>query len=134
MFSLLPTLQNEVKPPVTAYEPEELPSDRKTLNNKPVNSVLQNETKPDVEVPLPPQEICTAAPKSTNHNHSNSNGDEQVEQDPMETKGLEELIKFINGTEDNSVGGKQHSAKAAKRARQKQRKVKRWILVLRSWD
>ena len=137
MFSLLPTLQNEGKPPpmITSPVPDELPIARKTLNtkpvnslnNKPVNSVLQNEIKSE-EPPPPPLEICAAAPpptKSTNHNHSNSNGEEPVEEDPMEQKGLEELIKFINGTDDNNVGGKQqHSAKAAKRARQKQRKVK----------
>lgn len=42
-------------------------------------------------------------------------------EDPLETKGLEELIKFINGTEEDDK--KPLSAKAAKRARQKQRKV-----------
>lgn len=44
-------------------------------------------------------------------------------EDPLETKGLEELIKFINGTEEDDK--KPLSAKAAKRARQKQRKVNR---------
>ena len=42
-------------------------------------------------------------------------------EDPLETKGLDELIKFINGTEEDDK--KPLSAKAAKRARQKQRKV-----------
>lgn len=49
--------------------------------------------------------------------------------DPLEIKGLEELLKFINGNEADGVhtGGKtesqQMSSKAAKRARQKQRKA-----------
>ncbi|XP_045190790.2 protein FAM193A-like isoform X3 [Mercenaria mercenaria] len=42
-------------------------------------------------------------------------------EDPLETKGLDELIKFINGTEEEDK--KPLSAKAAKRARQKQRKA-----------
>lgn len=44
-----------------------------------------------------------------------------LSQDPLETKGLDELIRFINGTEEDDK--KPASAKAAKRARQKQRKV-----------
>ncbi|XP_052772663.1 protein FAM193A-like isoform X3 [Mya arenaria] len=42
--------------------------------------------------------------------------------DPLETKGLDELIKFINGTEEDE-DNKPLSAKALKRARQKQRKA-----------
>jgi len=42
--------------------------------------------------------------------------------DPLITKGLDELIKFINGTEGEE-NKRPLSAKAAKRARQKQRKV-----------
>ena len=125
---------------IASPAPEELPIARKPLNtkpvnsqnNKPVNSVLQNEIKSD-DPPPPPREICSApTAKSANHNHSNSNGEVQVEEDPMEQKGLEELIKFINGTDDNTGGVKQqHSAKAAKRARQKQRKVKMKLIHLR---
>jgi len=45
--------------------------------------------------------------------------------DPMDTKGLDELIRFINGTEEQKElsADKSMSTKAAKRARQKQRKV-----------
>ena len=119
-FSFLHIFQNESKTDVSTITvpPQHVaaPNVRKTQNNKPVNSVLQNETKTAEE---PPRENCTA---QRHHNHNN-NCVRVPEQDPMETKGLEELIKFINGT-DGSAGEKQHSAKAAKRARQKQRKVK----------
>ncbi|GFO13392.1 protein fam193a-like [Plakobranchus ocellatus] len=46
--------------------------------------------------------------------------------DPLEKKGLEGLLRFINGTDDNSeckTKEKEVSAKAAKRARQKQKKL-----------
>ena len=135
-FSFLHILQNENKSDVTTVStvstvtipPQHVapPNIRKTQNTKPVNSVLQNEIKS--EIPL--RQHCTA---QLNHNHNNNNCVRVAptitettavvsEKDPMETKGLEELINFINGT-DGSVGDKQHSAKAAKRARQKQRKV-----------
>lgn len=60
------------------------------------------QSKPAAPIPLPP--ATTPAPC----------------QDPLETKGLDELIKYINGTEEDK---KPISAKAAKRARQKQRKA-----------
>jgi hypothetical protein len=62
----------------------------------------QNQGKP-APIPLPP--VSTSPPS----------------QDPLEAKGLDELIKYINGTEEEDR--KPLSAKAAKRARQKQRKV-----------
>ena len=46
--------------------------------------------------------------------------------DPLEKKGLEGLLRYINGTDDVSeckTKAKEVSAKAAKRARQKQKKV-----------
>ncbi|XP_046371497.2 protein FAM193A-like isoform X3 [Haliotis rufescens] len=41
--------------------------------------------------------------------------------DPLEMKGLEELLRFINGTEESKKEEKAQSSKAAKRARRKQR-------------
>ncbi len=48
-----------------------------------------------------------------------------IEHDELEDqRGLEELLRFINGDrKDKSLADKQHNSKAAKRARQKQRKV-----------
>ena len=46
--------------------------------------------------------------------------------DPLEKKGLEGLLRFINGTDEDSqckTKANEVSAKAAKRARQKQKKV-----------
>ena len=43
--------------------------------------------------------------------------------DPLEKKGLEGLLSFINGTDDGQDQSKKDKAKAAKRARQKQKKV-----------
>ena len=43
-------------------------------------------------------------------------------EEDLDQKGLEELIRFINGTDEEQAKQKQ-SAKAAKRARQKQKKV-----------
>lgn len=43
--------------------------------------------------------------------------------DPLEMKGLEELLRFINGTEESKKEEKAQSSKAAKRARRKQRLV-----------
>jgi hypothetical protein len=47
--------------------------------------------------------------------------------DPLEQKGLDELLRFINGGKDKDAAQKaleaKQTSKAAKRARQKQRKV-----------
>ncbi|XP_060085578.1 protein FAM193A-like [Ylistrum balloti] len=66
------------------------------------------------EIPKLEPDACTSF--VTNH--------EDDSKDPMELKGLDELIRFINGTEDQKLGAdKSVTAKAAKRARQKQRKI-----------
>ncbi|XP_033757581.1 protein FAM193A-like [Pecten maximus] len=65
------------------------------------------------EIPKLEPDACTSF--VTNH--------EDDSKDPMELKGLDELIRFINGTEEQKLGAdKSMTAKAAKRARQKQRK------------
>lgn len=55
--------------------------------------------------------------------------DDQIP-DPLDQRGLDDLVRYINGYEDSNWGAKSTnnsekpiSAKAAKRARQKQRKV-----------
>ncbi|KAL3864296.1 hypothetical protein ACJMK2_005990 [Sinanodonta woodiana] len=69
-----------------------------------------------------------------NLNNNNNNKNHQYippqsphphQQDPLDVKGLDELVKFINGAEEreDSNGLRPLSAKAAKRARQKQRKA-----------
>ncbi|XP_021378384.1 protein FAM193A-like isoform X2 [Mizuhopecten yessoensis] len=66
------------------------------------------------EIPKLEPDACTSF--VTTHHEDDS-------KDPMELKGLDELIRFINGTEDQKMGAdKSMTAKAAKRARQKQRK------------
>lgn len=66
------------------------------------------------EIPKLEPDACTSF--VTNH--------EEDSKDPMELKGLDELIRFINGTEEQKLGAdKSVTAKAAKRARQKQRKI-----------
>ena len=55
------------------------------------------------------------------------NEEEDDLKDPLEKKGLEGLLSFINGTDDSgqeqTKKDREFSAKAAKRARQKQKKV-----------
>ena len=49
---------------------------------------------------------------------------EAISHEPVETRGLDELINFSNGTDSSgSASQQQLSSKAAKRARQKCRKV-----------
>ena len=62
--------------------------------------------------------------------------DDQIP-DPLDQRGLDDLVRYINGYEDSNWGTKSTnnsekpiSAKAAKRARQKQRKVRSYIFFV----
>jgi len=65
---------------------------------------------------------CTHAPASIKDLPPVTCGDDS-EEPTTETRGLDELISFINGTDKDGQGNQQLSAKAAKRARQKRRKA-----------
>ena len=70
------------------------------------NGVLQNEAKQD---------------------RGSSDGQSEAKHAPVNMKNLDELLNFINGTDsDGAKVDSNQSSRAAKRARQKQRKVSVW--------
>ena len=99
------------------------------LSYKPPNSFVlfyQTESKHkegDIELHQPG--ICEA-PKEIIEHECHEHTHNIVKEDPLEREGLEALLSFINGKDgvsEQSKKDKEASAKAAKRARQKLKKV-----------
>ena len=102
-------------------------------NHHSINLFFQTESKHkggDLEPPQ--QSICEATKELLIEQKCQEHSETTVKEDPLEKEGLEALLSFINGKDagmDQSKKDKEASAKAAKRARQKQKKVCSLLLL-----